>query len=169
MADIIKILSDVKGKVLDVVHFDILKAAYELQNENIEQLKTNNEAFKENNNLLKEKTSVLEKENVVLKQNVSKLETELSGLRGVGAIEKLSEVAENILKKCFELDITEFNDEDMIRILKRTKVEVQSAIDELCVFDFIRPPSIVVGFGSGCDYDLTPSGKKKALDIGKKA
>ena len=55
MADVLKILSDIKGKALDAVNFELLKRTYELQNKNIEQLKNNNEALKESINLLKEK------------------------------------------------------------------------------------------------------------------
>ena len=40
-----QILAGLKDKVLDASHFDILRHAYELQNQNIEQLKTNNDAL----------------------------------------------------------------------------------------------------------------------------
>ena len=36
--------------MLDAVNFELLKTAYELQNQNIEQLKNNNTALKESNN-----------------------------------------------------------------------------------------------------------------------
>jgi len=63
MADVIKILADIKGKALDVVHFELLKNAYELQNKNIEQLKTNNEALEESIKLLKQKNALPIQEN----------------------------------------------------------------------------------------------------------
>jgi hypothetical protein len=68
--DISKILSDIKGKALDAAHFDLLKHAYDLQNENIEQLKSNNQALKESNEFLEEKVKRLEKENESLRKCV---------------------------------------------------------------------------------------------------
>ena len=68
--DISKILSDIKGKVLDAANFDLLMHAYDLQNENIKQLKNNNQALKENNDLLKEKVENLEEENQSLRKSV---------------------------------------------------------------------------------------------------
>jgi FtsZ-binding cell division protein ZapB len=55
----IEILDLVKGKVLDAANFEKLKSAYELQENNIEQLKTNNDALKESNGLLREKNQKL--------------------------------------------------------------------------------------------------------------
>jgi len=78
--DITAILSSVKGKVLDVHHFDLLKHAYELQNENIEQLKTNNEALKEKLQLLKEEAALLSRENETLTATVKTLRSQLAAL-----------------------------------------------------------------------------------------
>ena len=68
--DISRILNDIKGKALDAAHFDLLKHAYDLQNENIEQLKSNNQALRESNDLLAEKVKRLEKENESLRRSV---------------------------------------------------------------------------------------------------
>ena len=43
--DVIAILQTLKGKVLDATHFDMLKHAYELQDQNLKQLKTNNDVY----------------------------------------------------------------------------------------------------------------------------
>ena len=51
----IQTLDLIKGKVLDAANFEILKSAYEMQEKNIEQLKTSNEALKDNNQALNEK------------------------------------------------------------------------------------------------------------------
>ncbi len=37
--EITAILNEIKGKVLDATHFELLKHAYDLQNQNIHQLK----------------------------------------------------------------------------------------------------------------------------------
>ena len=52
--DAISLLSGLKNKVLDAKNYDLLKRTYDLQNQNIEQLKTSNTAFKENNERLKD-------------------------------------------------------------------------------------------------------------------
>ncbi len=40
-----KVLKDLKGKVLDAAKLELLLGAYEMQEANISQLKTNNNAF----------------------------------------------------------------------------------------------------------------------------
>src|SRR5688572_26032865 len=62
--DVISILNGIKGKVLDAAHFDLLRSAYDLQNENIEQLKSNNEAIRENNILLRNASETLKQRSV---------------------------------------------------------------------------------------------------------
>ena len=47
-----------------------MQSAYELQNQNIEQLKNNNEALNENNSLLRDKISSLEKSNISLEERI---------------------------------------------------------------------------------------------------
>jgi len=78
--DITAILSGIKGKVLDAQHFDLLKHAYDLQNQNIEQLKSNNEALKEKAQLLSEKATLLLRENEALKTTIKTLESRLASL-----------------------------------------------------------------------------------------
>lgn len=93
--DPIAILSGIKDKVLDAHHFDLLKKAYEVQNQNIEQLKTNNEALRENNSLLKEKAAKQEKEITLLKGTVEELKSRISELPQAG---RLTQDEESILK-----------------------------------------------------------------------
>jgi cell division protein FtsB len=64
--DIIDILGAIKGKVLDVSHFDLLINAYELLNQNIVQLKDNNDALRVSSELLKQKIKELNDENTIL-------------------------------------------------------------------------------------------------------
>jgi predicted transcriptional regulator len=59
--DITKILSTIKGKVLDATNYELLVSAYDLQQQNIIQLKENNTSIKESNTLLKEKLDAYEK------------------------------------------------------------------------------------------------------------
>lgn len=164
--DIIKILSDIKGKALDTVHFELLKSAYELQNQNIEQLKNNNEALKENNNLLKEKVQALEKNKSGLEKKIGDIESKLTSIKDTNSQQELSEVAKAILHDCIKRDKSEFNDESTIRALSHfTRIQVETGIDELVRHRFVLPGSVMGGFGEGVDYDLTPNGKKFALKI----
>jgi len=164
--DIIQILSTIKGKVLDAANFELLKTAYGLQNQNIEQLKNNNTALKESNDLLKEKINSLNKDNSTLKERVLILEDELRLKKEDSRSQGLSEVALAILGKCIKHDVTEFNDESMLGSLSPySRIQVESAIDELEKLQLIYARSIMGGFGEGTDYSLTAEGKKAALKI----
>lgn len=68
--DISKILSDIRGKVLDAEHFDSLMHAYDLQNENIKQLQNNNKALRESNERLQEEVNRLKIENESMRKSV---------------------------------------------------------------------------------------------------
>ena len=92
--DMLAILSGIKGKVLDAHNFDLLKRVYDLQNENIEQLKSNNEALKEKNGLLEEKAALLKKDNESLKATIETLKSRLAALPNAG---ELSEDEKRIL------------------------------------------------------------------------
>jgi len=165
--DIIKILSTIKGKVLDAEHFEILQHVYELQNQNIEQLKNNNSALKESNNLLKEKNDNLEKENSELKKRIVFLENELTLKKSTELPQKLSEVAEAILRKCMQEDITNFNDKNMIRSLPYSKIEIEAGIDELSHLKLVHLGSVQM-MGGGANYYLTTEGMKFVLKLQNK-
>ena len=92
--DTLKILGDIKGKVLDAAHFDLLKHAYELQEKNIEQLKSNTEALKESNEQYKEKLYKLEQEIKKLQKLITDYELRLEKLE-LNELE-ISEVADAI-------------------------------------------------------------------------
>jgi predicted RNase H-like nuclease (RuvC/YqgF family) len=71
--DIPAILSSIKGKVLDAGHFDLLKHAYDLQNDNIEQLTRNNGLLKEEVARHKQEIKSLKAEAATLKSKVEAL------------------------------------------------------------------------------------------------
>jgi len=161
--DIIKILSDIKGKALDVAHFELLKSAYELQNQNIEQLKNNNEALNESNSLLKEKVSSMGKHIIKLEKQLEAIEKQIPSRVSRSSV-SLSEVARSILIRCLELDVTEFTDENMIRNLKHSRIKVEAAIDELSNLNLISIGSVSYG-GGEVDYYLTSEGKQFILTL----
>lgn len=71
MNSVIKILTGIKGKVLDATHYELLANAYDLQQQNINQLKENNSSLKESNQILKEKLETHKKELFKLKQSMA--------------------------------------------------------------------------------------------------
>ena len=72
--DVGAILQGLKGKALDVKDVELLKHAYELQDQNLKQLKTNNDALHENVGLMREKTERMQ-------QEIERLTTENRQLR----------------------------------------------------------------------------------------
>ena len=160
--DIVKILSDLKGKVLDATHFELLQSAYELQNENITQLKENNEAIKETNGFLNEKIERLNSEKIDLQSTVEHLEAKLASIPAEGEV-GLSATAIDILRKCIEQDITDFDLNRIIPQLSYSRLQTEAAIDELEEKDLIQLGS--VGMDSGPNYYITPEGKKQALKL----
>jgi len=161
--DIIKILSDVKGKALDAVHFELLKSAYELQNQNIEQLKNNNEALKESFSLLREKTKRLEKENYEYKKFIEAFKRENTSKKDISS-PTLTEVANAILSECLKDDETEFVAENMIARLQYSKIQIKAALDELSKHKLIQI-SAVSWRGGGTHYYLTSKGKQFILSL----
>jgi len=162
--DIIKTLTQIKGKVLDAAHFEILRNAYDLQNQNIDQLKTNNTAFRESNSLLKENNSRLEKETRSLKETVSTLEKQIGSFKSGSLAQEITEYAEAILHKCVKDDITEFNDERMIDSLPYSRIQAKVGLDELLNLSFICFSSATKRV-RGVTYRLTDTGKKFALKL----
>jgi hypothetical protein len=91
--DFLGMLNGLKGKVLDAAHFDLLKSAYDLQNENITQLKSNNEALKENAELVRGQVEQLRLENHQLLETNKELLSELKQInqaKRVGQNQNLS-------------------------------------------------------------------------------
>jgi len=157
--DVISILNGVKNKVLDAKNYELLKHAYALQNENIEQLKSNNEAIKENNQLLQKKVNHMEEENKSLRQSVAELSQKVSQLERDGVSSGLSEVALAILDLYRRHDATKlYKETQIIPALNFRKIQIESAIDELKKANMISCSSINRDYGM--KYSLTEQGKK---------
>lgn len=156
--DIINILSSIKGKVLDASHFDLLKHAYDLQNENIEQLKNNNQALKESNQLLEEKIARLEEDNRTLTRSLENVTAQLEPARADTIQPEVSEVAQAILELYRERDIIKLYEAEIFPALQFGRIEVEAAFDELEKADILRVVYIVPNQGK-C-YALTDHGKK---------
>ena len=157
--DITKILSDIKGKVLDATNFDLLKHAYDLQNQNIEQLKNNNEALKESNELLLEKIARVEKENTTLrKKNESLKERVPDDSRKT----KLSPVAIDILKYYHSVDSDSVYDRNLFSATSHPKIKIEAALNELQSLGIIR----LAGMSGGVRrFKLTPTGCQLLAEI----
>ena len=160
--DVLKILSGLKGKVLDAAHFELLQSAYELQKQNIDQLKENNSAIKESNELLKEKNEQLFSANQILSADIEELKSKLPKETSP-ALVNLSESAISILTKCIELDVTNFYDQEFVKNIPYSKVKLEAAIDELEEINFLELG--ITNPYAGSKYNLTNPGKKFALQL----
>jgi chromosome segregation ATPase len=150
--DITKILGDIKGKVLDAANFDLLKHAYELQENNIEQLKSNNEALKESNEQYIEKLYILEQEIKKLQKLITDYELRLEKLE-LNELE-ISEIADAILNLYLKTDETVLNLKKYYGVMPYTKIEIESGIGEL------SKKKILLPWRSIGNYGLTDIGKK---------
>jgi hypothetical protein len=125
--DILGMLAGLKNKVLDAAHYELLRGAYELQSQNIDQLKINNDALRENNELLKEKAAALHKEANALKaqlEQLQKLSFPVSEYRPDG-------VARRILKLYAQSGKTGIDEEEIKGELRCSDVEFSAAVREL--------------------------------------
>jgi predicted nuclease with TOPRIM domain len=155
--DIINILGTIKGKVLDTSHLDLIKDAYELQNQNIVQLKNNNDALRESNELLKQKIKKLNDENTILKETVKKYKNNIKSLPQISLTDDFSEVAVNILELYVGNDTTELWEKYIIRKLPFSEIQVQEGLDELCKAELISSYSFDPSHGR--EYSLTEKGR----------
>lgn len=125
--DMISILNGLKNKVLDVKNYELLKHTYELQEENIKQLKTSNETIKDNNKLLQEKVDLLEKENRELNKSLPKIQDRNES-------EVLSEVELAILELYRERSAEPlYKESQIIPALSSnfTRIQIEAEIDKL--------------------------------------
>jgi SMC interacting uncharacterized protein involved in chromosome segregation len=138
-----EVLSGLKDKVLDAANFEVLKSAYELQEENNKQLK-------ESNDLLREKVEKLELDNEQLRETNEKYKAQLDKIDDSG--EKLSEVAEAILDMFLKQDTTVMIIRKYANLLPYTKIQIESGIDELHKKKIIQP------YTTGGEWKLTGIG-----------
>ncbi len=160
--DIIGILNSIKGKVLDSANFELIQTAYELQNNNVEQLKENNSAINESNKLLKEQTEQVVIENNQLKSKVAELEAQLTAVSPKDHAADISEAALAILKQCIDQDLTNFYDAEMVNSISFSSMQAEVGIDELLAKQLIDLSSFDA---EGKFYCLTEGGKKYAINM----
>ncbi len=149
--DIIKMLSGIKGKVLDAAHFELLKQTYDLQNQNIAQLK-------ENNLLLQKKAKRIEKDNKSLKSSLEELRKQIPSPSDSSCLSNLSDVARDILKLYLSRDLTHMFNTDMASLLPHSQIQIEAAIDELMKANILRLGGALINRGTM--YYLTDSGTK---------
>lgn len=157
--DILGILQALKGKVLDATHFELLKHAYELQNENLQQLKSNNDALKESNDLFKDKILRLEAEVGRLRATIEELEKKAPVAAPVSGYSP-SAAAAAILEQYVKSDELRLYDEQLFGMIKMSKIEIEAGLDELQMHNLIDIGAV----GSrGANYFLTEEGKQFVL------
>jgi len=155
--DIIKILATIKGKVLDDSHFDLLKNAYDQQDQDIVQLKNNNDALGESNELFKQKIKKLTDENTILKESINKYKHIIKLLPQTSLIDDFSEIAVNILELYISNDTTELWEKFIMRTLPFSEIQVQAGLDELSRAELISSYSFDPSHGK--EYSLTEKGR----------
>lgn len=151
--DISKILVDLKGKVLDAAHFDLLKHAYDLQEENIKQLKTNNNALRESNQLLQDEVSVLKK----LRDDLANENSVVRAMFPSDDID-LSEDADYVLKVFLSRDAINVFEKDLLKESGVSIIRTQSGITELQEKGFVSYGRPLAG---GNIIGLSPRGQKR--------
>jgi len=160
--DIFGILTSIKGKVLDAANFDILRSAYVLQNQNIEQLKSNNEAITENNQLLRERCAKLEEEIVRLKAENANLHSEQDNGNTAKNDYTPTGISLQILQLYQKVDKSLLFDEQVASMIKHSKLEIEVAFSELS-------ENKIVSWGivgdRGIGYYLTTHGKRLVLNL----
>ena len=169
--NITEILNSVKGKVLDVAHFDLLKHAYELQEENIKQLKTNNEALKESKDLLLKNIQNLEDENKELRASNAQLKKEIPEVKPDSSFPELSEVADSILQLYLREDKTEMYNGQIVKGLSSSfnRIQVESGIDDLIKAKLIYFAGGSLDDSIGNCYFLDSLGKKHLANNSRKS
>ena|ERR1043166_2645533 len=154
MMDIIGMLTGLKDKVLDAAHYEILRAAYELQNDSIDQLKTNNEALRESNGLLRERATALETELKAVRHEL--LQAKLHAPVAPSDY-KPKGVAQAILKCYQKSGKTTHYDTEFKREIKCSDIELSAAIRELRESKIIESPG---GDSNGTSYRLERAGEQ---------
>jgi SMC interacting uncharacterized protein involved in chromosome segregation len=160
--DILGILAGIKGKVLDAANFELLRSAYDLQNQNVDQLKSNNAAITENNQLLREQCERLEEEIGRLKAENASLRAEQTRGKTTKIDYAPTGITLEILKLYRQVDSHVLYDEQVAPVLRHSKLEIEVAFSELSEHEIVSLGSI----GSrGAGYYLTTAGKKLVLQI----
>ncbi len=156
--DIAAILSGIKGKVLDAKHIELLKHAYDLQNQNIEQLKSNNEALREKAQLLEERAALLKNENDALRATVEGLQARVDVPPRAPSLHGLSDVALNIVKLYRAMNKTDLFMDEIAPQVRCSQIQLEAAIGELEDAGIIESLGGVMGRGSS--YSLTKEAKR---------
>ncbi len=161
--DIAKLLGGLKDKVLDAGHLELLRSAYDMQNETITQLKNNNEPLREGNDLLREK-------NEGLVEKIDRLTADNASLREQVPAESTAEVEYKpspmpaaILSQFHLQDKPDLWNDELIDLLPNSRIEVLSALSELTENN-IAEVGIVAEDGR-CRYSLTSEGRRLVLKM----
>jgi FtsZ-binding cell division protein ZapB len=95
--DVIAILTGLKGKALDLRDIELLKHAYELQDQNIKQLKENNDALRDAVAIAQDRVTSLEQENTELQNQVQLQNGRLRAFEEISAGEFAASSVNDIL------------------------------------------------------------------------
>jgi len=155
--DVLAILETLKNKALDAAHVELLRSAYQLQERNIEQLKTNNEALRENAELFKNANGALKAELEELRTRCDRIARELPRTQALFEYEP-SEVAEKILRHVAKLDRGFFRDVELSNSLNESQLKIEASLHQLEDREIVRLERVDHHGDRGREYRLTPAG-----------
>ena len=137
-------------------------APYDLQNQNIDQLKSNNAAITENNQLLRERCERLEEESGRLKAENASLRAEQAHSNTTKIDYAPTGIPLEIVKLYRQVDSHVLYEEQVASVLRHPKLEIEVAFSELSDHEIVSWGSIG---NRGVGYYLTALGKKLVLHI----
>jgi hypothetical protein len=162
--NIYEILSSVKGKVLDLKDIELLRSAYELQNQVNEQLKVLNSVTGENNKMLTEKVEQLQTEIKTLRSENKQLASQIPPPTPKEPYVP-SGVALEVLQFFRDEDVTEMGEDLLDDGFIGRAIEVEAGMHELIFGGFLRN----IGGGGKGWYILNTEGRNYVLGLKKKA
>jgi DNA-binding transcriptional ArsR family regulator len=139
MSTTLAILGSLKGKVLDVHHIELLKDAYEKQDENIKQLKLNNEAIREQSELIKGQLQDRDARIREFEQEVQELTSKLEAAQGQipKPPENLDAECEAILQYLAERPHSDIWNDDLASALRKPITMIDHHLDLLEEGDYV--------------------------------
>jgi predicted transcriptional regulator len=163
--DVIKLLKRIKGKVLNKEHYELLRQAYELQEQKLAFIQTVNKTLGENSDLLKEKIKRLEHEIGQLQLYLTEKEVNSGSVEFAGPekhILEISDITIAILQECLRRDMAEFTADEMSDYLRYEQSKVEAAIAELVESGLISEGK---SGQTGTVYGLTDTGRNYAKTL----
>ena len=163
--DIDKLLEIIMGKILDADHADLIRRAFMLQNQTVDQINETNTALKETNSLLKEKLQRLDNEVSEMRRYIFDSASQLPPSAPAGPaqhLRELSDVTEAVLRASLKFKTAEFTYEMLTQALPHDQDQIKAAMAELKESGLVLR---AISEKNDPAYSLSPEGKGYAQVI----